>query len=161
MNYEKRLNLIKKSRWLSLLLGITMFLGTFYSFGVLMAVLLAAVFTVSFWLLINKYYAQTILEFVKDRVNRVIKNMAEIESIVEVNSVNSYMIARVYLISKSIQSNLIKEAIVNKIGKKINSKHLKAVQIALIKSRSEYKSTREEFNKQLIKELLKKSEDTK
>ena len=161
MNYEKKLSLIKKSRWLSILLGAIMFLGTYYSFGIILATLLAISFSVIFWLLINKYYAQTILDFVKDRVNKVISNISDVDSIVEVNSVNSFMIARVYLINKTIQSSLIKEALIKKIGEKINSKHLKAVQIALIKSRNEYRNTKEEFNKQLLKELIKKSEDTK
>ena len=138
-----------------------MFLGTYYSFGIILATLLAISFSVIFWLLINKYYAQTILDFVKDRVNKVISNISDVDSIVEVNSVNSFMIARVYLINKTIQSSLIKEALIKKIGEKINSKHLKAVQIALIKSRNEYRNTKEEFNKQLLKELIKKSEDTK
>ncbi|HKK96443.1 MAG TPA: hypothetical protein VJ916_09060 [Anaerovoracaceae bacterium] len=161
MSYEKKLSLIKKSRWISIILGAIMLSGTFYSFGIVMAVLLAVSFSTAFWFIINKYYAQTILDFVKDRVNSIISNINDTDSIVEVNSINSFMIARVYLINKTIQSSLIKEAIIKKIGEKINSKHLRAVQIALIKSKSEYRNTKEEFNKQLVKELIKKSEDTK
>ncbi|MBK5253181.1 MAG: hypothetical protein JJE03_01715 [Peptostreptococcaceae bacterium] len=161
MNYNKKLNTIKKLRWLSPLMGAIMFIGTVYSFGVFTALLLGFIATSMFWLIINRYYAQTILEIVKEKVNAVISNIKGIDSIVEINSINSLMIARVYIINSSIQSHLIKEALVKKISDKIATKHLKAIQIALISSKDEYKPTKEAFNKQLAKELLKKSSDTK
>lgn len=161
MNYDKKLNKIKNLRWLSILMGALMFIGTFYSFGIFAAVLLGTIAMVMFWLIINRYYAQTILDTVKGKVSEITSDIKGMDSIIEINSINSLMIARIYIINSSIKSHLIKEALVKKISEKIATKHLKAIQIALINSKEEYKDTKEAFNRQLAKELLNKSGDTK
>ncbi|NLY81991.1 MAG: MFS transporter [Clostridiales bacterium] len=161
MNYDNKLNKIKNLRWLSVLMGALMFIGTFYSFGIFAAVLLGTIAMAMFWLIINRYYAQTILDTVKGKVSEIISDIKGIDSIIEINSINSLMIARIYIINSSIKSHLIKEALIKKISENIATKHLKAIQIALINSKDEYKVTKEAFNRQLAKELLNKSSDAK
>ena len=88
-------------------MGALMFIGTFYSFGIFAAVLLGTIAMAMFWLIINRYYAQTILDTVKGKVSEIISDIKGIDSIIEINSINSLMIARIYIINSYIKSHLI------------------------------------------------------
>ena len=156
MTTEKQVKLIGIAKWIALPLGYIMYFGTEYSFGGGIAMFLAIVAMIVFWMMMKGEQARLIGETIADEIKAAISEFDNIESVVEIKKMRSGIIARIYLVNAREKAVYVHRAITRKLDNCSMKKYLWVMQLTDMPGKGAFKETRERLDEQLIDELLNK-----
>lgn len=150
--------LLKNVRWISLPLGALMFLGTFRSFGIIVASILGIAAAFSFYLITRKEFRRVAQESLTKTIKDAIAQTGDVDSVVEFRTLRSGFIVRIYLIDCKDHVNEIHNRILSSIDRSSFKNTLAIMQLTELSARKFIDSAREVLNEQLIEELKRQVE---
>ena len=158
---EKKVNLLGFSKWMCLPLAFLMFFGTVKSFGTVLSTVMAVVFALSFYTIVENEQIRLIGETIAAEIKKAISETGNVDSMIEIQKLRSGIIARVYLINAKERVGLIHKAITRQLEKSKFKKYLWIMQLTDMPGRSFLNETQQMLNEQLIDELRQQRRDMK
>ena len=153
---ERQVKVIGLAKWLCVPLGSIMYFGTVNSFGHFAACILCLAATMGFWLLMRGEQGRLIGETIADDIRAAIKEVGNVESVIEIKRLKSGILARVYLVDAKEKAIFVHRAITRKLDGCSMKKYLWVMQLTDMPGRDDFKETQQRLNEQLLEELLRK-----
>ena len=153
---ERQVKVIGLAKWLCVPLGSIMYFGTVNSFGHFAACILCLAATMGFWLLMRGEQGRLIGETIADDIRAAIKEVGNVESVIEIKRLKSGILARVYLVNAKEKAIFVHRAITRKLDGCSMKKYLWVMQLTDMPGRDDFKETQQRLNEQLLEELLRK-----
>lgn len=153
---ERQVKAIGLAKWLCVPLGSIMYFGTVNSFGHFAACVLCLAATVGFFLLMRGEQGRIIGETIADDIRAAIKEVGNVESVIEIKRLKSGILARVYLVNAKEKAIFVHRAITRKLDGCSMKKYLWVMQLTDMAGRDDLKETQQRLNEQLLEELLRK-----
>lgn len=158
---EKAIRAIGILKWLCFPLGYIMYFFTRDSFGEFIATVLCVIAAVSFWLLMISERSRLIGQTIVSEIRRAISETANVESFIEIKTMRSGIIARVYLINARDKAAMIHRSISRRLDDCALKKYLWIMQLTDIPGINAIRETRRMLNEQLIEEFLRKDRENR
>ena len=95
---ERQMEMFRRLRFGGVLFGLLMYLGTRAAFGMIISVILGALFAVGFYMLCEMQAQRTICQYVADDLKDVLLRAGHEQCIVEIRSLRVGMLTRIYLL---------------------------------------------------------------
>lgn len=151
---ERTVKIIEIARWLSLVMGGVMFVSTRDSFGNPLSAALAVSAALIFWTMMQRERSRLIGQTIASEIKKVITEISNVDSLIEIKRLKSGIIARVYLINGKDKVALIHRAVARTMEQSSFRKYLWIMQMTDMPARSALPERQRMLNEQLLEELL-------
>ena len=148
--------LIRVLKWLAFIPGVLLWYLLHNSIGNIAGIVFGVFATLGFWFLMHKGELEIIGERIVGVIRSALKGIRNLDSIIEVKSIHRKMLVRIYLIGESNPIDKLKALVDSKLGKDPCVSYILAMQIAGMKSRDEFASTRVKLDTELFRQALDK-----
>jgi len=158
---EKAIRAMGFLKWLGFPLGYIMYFFTKDSFGEVIGMILCVIAAAAFWLLMVSERSRIIGQTIVSEIRLAISETANVESFIEIKTLRSGVIARVYLINARDKAAMIHRSIARRMDGCDLKKYLWIMQLTDIPGINALRETRKMLNEQLIEELLRKDRENR
>ena len=152
---KKRISLMKKIRWLGLLLGFLMYGCTRQSFGEIMATVLAVISAVSFYFICDGEGHRTMCQYVAEDLKEAVTAAGLNQCVVEIKSIHAGLITRIYLIKAGPLATRCNRAVMERINRSWYRKSIWVTQILELESEGELEEAQAFLDEALFDDLKK------
>ena len=152
---QKKIFLLKRVRWICLLLGIIMFIGTRDAFGFGWAAALSTVSAAAFYLICGGEVKRTICQYVADDLKDAVASVGHKKCVVEIKSLRGGLITRVYLIGAGTRAGLCGRAVVSRIKRSWYKNSVWVTQMIDLENEAELQTAQKMLNEELLEDLKK------
>ena len=159
MEVEKKVQFFKRLRWAGLLFGILMFCCTFMAFGDTVAVLLGIAASTGFYWICSRESMRTMCQFVADDLKSAVLEAGHSRCIVEIRSLSSGLITRVYLVRAEGKETLLNRVILERINRSWYRKNIWITQILGMEDESELQDAHDFLDEALMEDIRKKRDE--
>ena len=150
---KKRISLMKKIRWLGLLLGFLMYGCTRQSFGEIMATVLAVIAAMSFYFICDGEGHRTMCQYVAEDLKEAVTAAGLNQCVVEIKSIHAGLITRIYLIKAGPLATRCNRAVMERINRSWYRKSIWVTQILELESEGELAEAQEFLDEALLDDL--------
>lgn len=155
---KKRISLLKRVKWICLLLGFVMFISTNAAFGFGWAMSLSTAAAVGFYLICDGEVRRTICQYVADDLKDAVASAGHKKCVVEIKSLRGGLITRVYLIGAGARAGICGKAVINRIKRSWYKNSVWVTQLVDLEDESELETAQEMLNEELLSDFKKMKE---
>ena len=153
MKVKKKVLFMKRLRWIGLLFGVLMYCGTFLAFGHLIASLLGIAAGLGFYYICDSESRRTMCQHVADDLRSAVTEAGHSRCIVEIKSISTGLITRVYIIGAKGIAARYNRAVMERINRSWYKKHIWVTQIVELNHENELKEAHEYLDDALLDDL--------
>ncbi len=155
---EKRILTLKIGKWLGVLIGFIMYIGTSSAFTGPVSAALGAAFGIAFWVLLKKEEIRQIGHEIALTIREAVRDSWDGEHFIEIKRIRRGMIARVYLIGSRERLERVRKAVGARLSEDTYADQVWIMQMTNLKSRNDLKAARDVLNRQLVNSILEEAE---
>ena len=150
---RKRIKIMKWVRWAGLPLGVLMYTGTRHSFGEVIATALPVIAAVAFYFICDGEGRRTMCQYVADDLKAAVNAAGLSRCVVEIRSINTGLITRIYLIKAGPLAARCNRAVLERIRKSWYRKSVWVTQILDLESEGDLDEARGFLDETLLDDL--------
>ena len=148
--------LLSRLKWFGVFFGIVMYYGTYESFGDLVAMALACLATMVFYIMFDRQAKTILSQHVSNHLQTVLSPLGQKESEFEIKCTRIGIVIRVYFIRAQDKAPLCMRAIICAIERSWYRSQVLATQIVDVASRDEIPEISDELNENLVEDIKKR-----
>lgn len=148
--------LLSRLKWFGVFFGLVMYYGTYESFGDLIAMTLACLATMVFYIMFDRQSKSVLSAYIIKHLQTILSPLGQKESEFEIKCTRIGIVIRVYFIRAQDKAPLCMRAIICAIERSWYRSQVLATQIVDVASRDEIPEISDELNENLVEDIKKR-----
>lgn len=152
---KKKIFLLNKMKWISMIMGIIMFAYTEDAFGMGWALALGIIAAISFYFICNTEARRAICQYVADDLKDAVAKAGHKKCIVEIKSLKAGLVTRVYLIGAGSRAPICSKAVISRIKASWYRSAIWVTQLIDLDDESEMETAQSVLDEELLSDIKK------
>lgn len=158
---KKKVDILNRVKWLSVVFGVVMFMATEEVVGILIATVLSLAANLAFFFICEKEANATICEHVADDLKKTVFAVGSQKCMVEIRKFQMGLLARVYLIKAGAKAPVYSQLVLDHIRSSWYRKEVWITQLVDMSSENEFEDAQEMLDDELYSDIQKMRDELK